>query len=204
MLAAHWLPCRGTRRALAALPRDKSACGRPRPWSRGQRRSGPTFVPPSAPTDPRLAEVPSSGSSAHLHSCFLHSVDDVAIICAIHRLPNMSKIDVHAHIVPPAFRKALDIHPDPAGWRVPCVVFDQGNPRQQSLIFFQNHRDWTPEGAIETQDKLNVRTSVLSVSTPGTLRDSRDLSMIVYRIADQAWVDSFKVASSSTSKGIGN
>ena len=33
---------------------------------------------------------------------------------------------------------------------------------------FNSCREWTPELALEAQDKLNVKASVLSVSTPGT------------------------------------
>lgn len=36
---------------------------------------------------------------------------------------SMTRIDVHAHIVPPVFRKALeDAGGDPAGWIIPCVA----------------------------------------------------------------------------------
>ncbi|MDT8913392.1 amidohydrolase family protein [Amycolatopsis sp. PS_44_ISF1] len=57
------------------------------------------------------------------------------------------KIDVHQHLVPPAYRRALETGSrTPGGWPVP---------------------DWTPEGALAMMDEAGIATGVLSISSPG-------------------------------------
>lgn len=93
---------------------------------------------------------------------------DLNLIASQHhtaiRLPSdMSKIDVHAHVVPPIFREALqNAGGDPAGWHIPLVI-----AVYTSVDLMDVHRAWTAEEAIAVQDKLGVKTSVLSVTSPG-------------------------------------
>ncbi|MEV7085524.1 amidohydrolase family protein [Streptomyces sp. NPDC093085] len=63
--------------------------------------------------------------------------------------PEPQRIDVHQHALPDFYREAL----------TRAAVTQAGG---RALP------DWTPAAALNTMDLLNVRTAVLSVSTPGT------------------------------------
>lgn len=55
------------------------------------------------------------------------------------------RIDTHAHVVPPAYRRWLEQHP---GYRGPYV-------------------DWSKDAALEYFERIGVATAIVSVSTPG-------------------------------------
>ncbi len=56
------------------------------------------------------------------------------------------RIDVHTHVVPPVWVEALSSHGgDPSGWKSP---------------------DWTPQSCLDFMDRLQIKTSVLSVTAP--------------------------------------
>ena len=59
------------------------------------------------------------------------------------------RIDTHHHLIPPAYRKLLSSRgiDDAGGRALP---------------------DWSPEGSLHTMAELDVDTTILSVSTPGT------------------------------------
>ena len=61
----------------------------------------------------------------------------------------MNRIDTHHHMIPPGYRKALQ----KAG------IDDAGG---RALP------EWSPEGSLQTMAELEVATTILSVSTPGT------------------------------------
>ncbi|WKG05408.1 amidohydrolase family protein [Mycolicibacterium sp. HK-90] len=61
----------------------------------------------------------------------------------------MNRIDTHHHMIPPAYRKALQ----KAG-------IDEAGGRAMP--------DWSPEASLQTMAELDVTTAILSVSTPGT------------------------------------
>ncbi len=57
------------------------------------------------------------------------------------------RIDVHTHLVPPFWAKALEAHGgDPSGWAAP---------------------DWSPEALLAFMDDLEIETSILSLTAPG-------------------------------------
>jgi predicted TIM-barrel fold metal-dependent hydrolase len=57
------------------------------------------------------------------------------------------KIDVHQHLLPPAYRRAFEEHGQtPGGWPIP---------------------DWDPAGALAMMDEAGIATGVLSISAPG-------------------------------------
>jgi predicted TIM-barrel fold metal-dependent hydrolase len=59
----------------------------------------------------------------------------------------LARVDVHQHVVPPAYREALPAHGgDPSGWKIP---------------------DWSPEAALMFMDTLGIATGILSVTCPG-------------------------------------
>ena len=61
----------------------------------------------------------------------------------------MSRIDTHAHLIPPEYREALTkARIDDAGGRA--------------------LPEWSPEAALRAMSELDVATAILSVSTPGT------------------------------------
>ncbi|PTB53114.1 hypothetical protein M431DRAFT_145971 [Trichoderma harzianum CBS 226.95] len=62
----------------------------------------------------------------------------------------MEKIDTHAHVVPP-------------GWRKYCEEHGFGKPDGMPAI-----PEWTPESHIALMDKLGVSKSILSITSPGT------------------------------------
>ncbi|MET9172244.1 amidohydrolase family protein [Streptomyces misionensis] len=63
-------------------------------------------------------------------------------------MSNSGRIDVHQHLVPPAYREVMERHgATAAGWPTP---------------------DWTPRSAIAMMDRRSIATGVLSVSSPGT------------------------------------
>ena len=58
-----------------------------------------------------------------------------------------NRIDVHTHLVPPFWAKALKAHGgDPSGWAAP---------------------DWSPEAVLAFMDALEIETSILSLTAPG-------------------------------------
>lgn len=61
----------------------------------------------------------------------------------------MHRIDTHAHLIPPDYRKALS-----------KANFDDAGGRALP--------DWSPEAALQAMSELSVATAILSVSTPGT------------------------------------
>ncbi len=62
-------------------------------------------------------------------------------------LPN--RIDVHQHVVPPFWAKALPTHGgDPSGTVIP---------------------EWSPESAIDFMDSLEIATGILSLTAPGVV-----------------------------------
>lgn len=61
----------------------------------------------------------------------------------------MNRIDTHHHMIPPAYRSALQ----KAG------IAEAGG---RALP------DWSPEGSLQTMSELQIATAILSVSTPGT------------------------------------
>ncbi|KAL7917031.1 hypothetical protein ACQKWADRAFT_307794 [Trichoderma austrokoningii] len=62
----------------------------------------------------------------------------------------MEKIDTHAHVVPP-------------GWRKYCEEYGFGKPDGMPAI-----PEWTPEAHIALMDKLGISKSILSITSPGT------------------------------------
>ncbi|KAK3672064.1 hypothetical protein LTR78_008034 [Recurvomyces mirabilis] len=60
------------------------------------------------------------------------------------------KIDVHSHYLPPAYQKA-------------CRETGHANPDGMPYL-----PDWSPEQHLELMDKLNIKKSILSISSPGT------------------------------------
>ncbi|MFI7665376.1 amidohydrolase family protein [Nocardia sp. NPDC049526] len=59
-----------------------------------------------------------------------------------------SRIDVHQHLIPPAYREAMDRHGETAGgWPTPA---------------------WDAESAIAMMDRRSIATGILSISSPGT------------------------------------
>ncbi|MFZ3573314.1 amidohydrolase family protein [Streptomyces sp. BH097] len=74
-----------------------------------------------------------------------------------------ARIDVHQHLVPPVWARALDSRGlDSGGWAIPS---------------------WTPESAIAMMDQQGIATGVLSVTAPGVHLDgdaaARDLARAV-------------------------
>ncbi|KAK1069491.1 hypothetical protein LTR74_004816 [Friedmanniomyces endolithicus] len=60
------------------------------------------------------------------------------------------KIDVHSHFLPPAYQKACH---------------ENGHSRPDGMPALP---DWSPEQHLSLMDKLNIRKSILSISSPGT------------------------------------
>src|SRR6478735_2822888 len=61
-------------------------------------------------------------------------------------MTTLPRIDVHQHVVPPFYAEALASHGgDPSGSVTPT---------------------WTPQGAIDLMDSLEIATGMLSVTTP--------------------------------------
>ncbi|KAK5107764.1 hypothetical protein LTR62_000688 [Meristemomyces frigidus] len=60
------------------------------------------------------------------------------------------KIDVHSHYLPPAYQQA-------------CRENGHANPDGMPYL-----PDWSAEQHLELMDKLNIRRSILSISSPGT------------------------------------
>src|ERR1700724_1431257 len=60
------------------------------------------------------------------------------------------RIDVHQHVVPPVYAKALPTHGgDPSGTAIP---------------------QWSPEGAIDFMDAQEIATGILSLTAPSVVR----------------------------------
>src|ERR1700720_2090806 len=60
------------------------------------------------------------------------------------------RIDVHQHVVPPVYAKALPTHGgDPSGTAIP---------------------QWSPEGAIDFMDSQAIATGILSLTAPSVVR----------------------------------
>ena len=59
------------------------------------------------------------------------------------------KIDIHAHMLPPAYWEACMKH--------------VGHPDGMPYL-----PEWSPESHLELMDKLNIKKSILSISSPGT------------------------------------
>lgn len=69
-----------------------------------------------------------------------------------------NRIDVHQHIVPPAWAAALQEHGlTSGGWPTP---------------------DWSRDAAIEMMDRQNIATGVLSVTSPGTVLTADDATAL--------------------------
>jgi len=64
--------------------------------------------------------------------------------------PGDGLIDVHAHMVPPFYREA-------------AVAAGLTYPDGLQMTY----PDWSPTAALQLMDKLNIRTAILSVSSPG-------------------------------------
>ncbi|TMS51836.1 amidohydrolase family protein [Mycobacterium sp. DBP42] len=81
----------------------------------------------------------------------------------------MNRIDTHHHMIPPAYRKALQ----KAG-------IDEAGGRALP--------DWSPEASLQTMAELDVATAVLSVSTPGTtfLPNASDATALAIDLNDYA------------------
>ncbi|MER5507517.1 amidohydrolase family protein [Streptomyces sp. NPDC002766] len=63
-------------------------------------------------------------------------------------MPSPYRIDVHQHLIPPAYREVMDRHgATAAGWPTPA---------------------WGAAGALEMMDRRSIATGVLSISSPGT------------------------------------
>ncbi len=79
----------------------------------------------------------------------------------------MSRIDTHAHLIPPDYRKQLaNAGIDEAGGRA--------------------LPPWSPDLALQAMDELDVGTAILSVSTPGTtfLPDPADAAALARHLND--------------------
>jgi predicted TIM-barrel fold metal-dependent hydrolase len=62
-------------------------------------------------------------------------------------MTSKTRIDVHTHVIPPAWADALPSHGgDPSGWASPA---------------------WSPERAIAFMDSLQIATGILSLTAPG-------------------------------------
>ena len=62
-------------------------------------------------------------------------------------MPDIARIDVHQHLVPPFWAEALPTHGgDPSGWTTPR---------------------WTPETALAFMDEGQIQTGILSLTAPG-------------------------------------
>ena len=62
-------------------------------------------------------------------------------------MSDFQRIDVHQHVVPPVWAKALPDHGgDPSGWATPT---------------------WSPQHALDFMDSLQIQTGVLSLTAPG-------------------------------------
>ena len=83
------------------------------------------------------------------------------------------RIDVHQHVVPPFWAKALPTHGgDPSGAR-------SGDPSSTVLP------RWSPESAIEFMDSQEIGTAILSLTSPGIVRwDKSDRREMARRIND--------------------
>ncbi len=81
----------------------------------------------------------------------------------------MNRIDTHHHMIPPAYRKALQ----KAG-------IDEAGGRAMP--------DWSPEASLRTMAELDVATAILSVSTPGTtfLPNASDATALAIDLNDYA------------------
>jgi 6-methylsalicylate decarboxylase len=79
----------------------------------------------------------------------------------------MLRIDTHQHLIPPAYRKALQ----QAG-------IDEAGGRALP--------DWSPDTALQTMAELDVGTAIVSVSTPGTtfLPDAADAAALARDLND--------------------
>ncbi len=79
----------------------------------------------------------------------------------------MLRIDIHHHLIPPDYRKALQ----KAG-------IDEAGGRALP--------DWSPDGSLQSMAELDVGTAILSVSTPGTtfLRDPADAAALARDVND--------------------
>ncbi|MFF4576628.1 amidohydrolase family protein [Streptomyces sp. NPDC001410] len=63
-------------------------------------------------------------------------------------MPSPYRIDVHQHLIPPAYRDAMDRHGvTAAGWPTPA---------------------WDADSAIAMMDRRSIATGILSISSPGT------------------------------------
>ncbi|KAJ5966306.1 hypothetical protein N7481_013020 [Penicillium waksmanii] len=82
----------------------------------------------------------------------------------------MEKIDTHCHIVPPGWRKWCEEH----GWDkpdgMPCIP------------------EWSAEGHIALMDKLGIKRSIPSITSPGTLlkRVTRETNIKISQICRQS------------------
>ena len=82
-----------------------------------------------------------------------------------------NRIDVHHHLIPPVFRQALEAKgiAEVAGTKLP---------------------DWSPETSLDTMDRCEIRTALLSLSAPGVyfgdVQEARDLARACNECAAEA------------------
>ena len=77
----------------------------------------------------------------------------------------MSKIDVHAHVVPPIYKAALEnAGGDPSGWIIPSARSALPPGRVLNRV---TDSEWTALAALDAQDTFGVKIGVLSVTSPG-------------------------------------
>jgi predicted TIM-barrel fold metal-dependent hydrolase len=78
-----------------------------------------------------------------------------------------SRIDTHAHFIPPFYRAACEESGNGQPDGMPKIPVRFSLPYVGSLFFANHHKPWSEEAHVTMMEDLSITKSVLSISSPG-------------------------------------